>query len=146
MRCNKLGSVCRWLVPVLSAAVLLCACTTQDPPQDPQGGMRISANLGSVHRCSRISPEILVEDAPVGTEYYDVRLMEIYEDAQERFLGGGTWEHDGSGRIPEGVLTRHYRGPCPPAGETRKYAFVVSAMRHNSAQPLAVRIYHFTQE
>ena len=73
-----------------------------------------------------------------------MRLVE-YGD-EERFFGGGTWANDGSGVIPEGGLTRHYRGPCPPAGESRDYAFVVSAMSKDNIQPLAVRLYRFTQE
>ena len=35
---------------------------------------------------------------------------------------------------------------CPPAGQSRDYAFVVSAMGKDNLQPLAVRLYRFTQE
>ena len=75
-----------------------------------------------------------------------MRLMEFTSDSQEMFLGGGLWNNDGTGIIPEGGLTRHYRGPCPPSGQSREYAFVVAAMSRQSMQPLSVRIFRFTQE
>ena len=130
----------------LCAAMLLPACAFRDEADDVQEGMRIRVDLREEHRCSRMSPAIYVSDAPEGTAYYDVRLVEIQSEAQEVFLGGGAWEHDGTGLIPEGVLTRHYRGPCPASGRTGNYAFVVSAMSRKSMQPLAVRLYRFTQE
>lgn len=148
MRCEVFGRACRFFVPALCAALLLPACASKENevPEAPRDGMTVNVIMRDVLRCSRISPEIQIADAPAGTEYYDVRLTEFTGDAQELFLGGGSWEHDGSGVIPEGGLTRHYRGPCPPAGRTGSYAFVVSAMNRKSMQPLAVRIYRFTQE
>ena len=77
---------------------------------------------------------------------FDVRLVEYTGDSQELYLGGGSWNNDGSGTIPEGGLTRHYRGPCPPSGQARDFAFVVAAMHKGSMQPLAVRLHRFTQE
>ena len=74
-----------------------------------------------------------------------MRLIE-YGAEEERFFGGGTWVEDGTGVIPEGVLTRHYRGPCPPGTKAVEYAYVVSAMESENSQPLAVRLYRFTQE
>ena len=52
----------------------------------------------------------------------------------------------GTGIIPEGALTRVYTGPCPPAGQSRQYTYVISAMSHKSKQPLSVRVYPFVQE
>ena len=75
-----------------------------------------------------------------------MRLVEYTGDSQELYLGGGAWDNDGSGIIPEGGLTRHYRGPCPPSGQDRDFAFVVAAMHKGSMQPLAVRLHRFTQE
>lgn len=132
----------RLLLPALFAALLLPACATKEAEQEQ--GMSVVVNLRDVHRCSRISPEIVVADMPAGTQSFDVRLVEFGDE--ERFFGGGSWVNDGSGVIPEGGLTRHYRGPCPPTGESRNYAFVVSAMNKDNMQPLAVRLYHFTQE
>ncbi|MDR2574494.1 MAG: MbtF [Desulfovibrio sp.] len=106
--------------------------------------MSVHVELGEMHRCSRISPEIAVSGIPSGTEYFDIRLVELGEE--ERFLGGGSWTNDGSGVIPEGAMTKHYRGPCPPPGRTKEYAFIVSAMGRNSIQPAVVRLYRFTQE
>ena len=143
-----LGSSCaaaRVLVCVFCLAVLLSACAAKDEQPVP-GGMSVTVTLRDVHRCSRISPEIQVADIPAGTDYFDVRLMEYVEDGSEIFLGGGMWDNDVSGVIPEGVLSRHYRGPCPPAGKTRDFSFVVAAMSRKSMQPLAVRLYRFTQE
>lgn len=132
------------LLPLLLAALLLAACAAKEDDGARDEGMILSVDVREVHRCSRISPEITVAYAPRGTKFYDVRLIEYGEE--ERFFGGGTWAEDGSGVIPEGALTRHYRGPCPPAGESRDYAYVVSAMESETSQPLAVRLYRFTQE
>lgn len=145
MRFDILGKAVRVLMPALCAALLLPACSTKEPEAAPSG-MTLTVNLRNVHRCSRISPEITVLQAPNGTDYFDVRLVEYTGDAQELFLGGGLWDNDSSGVIPEGGLTRHYRGPCPPVGQARDYAFVVAAMNRSSMQPLAVRLHRFTQE
>ena len=142
MRLNVFAKTARLFMPALFAALLLPACAAKEVEEEQ--GMSIAVTLRDVHRCSRISPEILVTDMPAGTESFDVRLVE-YGD-EERFFGGGTWANDCSGVIPEGGLTRHYRGPCPPAVESRDYAFVVSAMSKDNIQPLAVRLYRFTQE
>ncbi|MGE9985970.1 MbtF [Desulfovibrio sp. SGI.169] len=142
MRLTIFAKTARFFVPSLFAALLLPACSAKEAEREQ--GMSIVVSLRDVHRCSRISPEIAVADMPAGTRSFDVRLVE-YGD-EERFFGGGSWLNDGSGVIPEGGLTRHYRGPCPPAGESRDYAFVVSAMGKDSMQPLAVRLYRFTQE
>ncbi|MBO4300099.1 MAG: MbtF [Desulfovibrio sp.] len=147
MQSDAFGSVCRCLVFVLFPTLLMTACASRDSADEFQAGMSVTVTLRDEHRCSRISPEIQVSAAPSGTAYYDVRLVEeSVGEAQEVFLGGGSWEHDGSGVIPEGVLTRHYRGPCPQPGTTGRYAFVVSAMSRESMQPLAVRLYRFVQE
>jgi phosphatidylethanolamine-binding protein (PEBP) family uncharacterized protein len=108
--------------------------------------MGISVTLRDIHRCSRISPEIQVVNIPEGTDYFDVRLVEYGPAGRQIFLGGGTWENDASGIIPSGVLSRHYRGPCPPAGQAREYAFIVAAMSRKSSQPLAAGRYRFIQE
>ena len=143
MRLTVFAKTARLIVPALFAALLLSACAAKSA-EDEQVDMTIAVTLRDLHRCSRISPEILVANAPDGTRTFDVRLVE-YGD-EERFFGGGSWDNDGSGVIPEGGLTRHYRGPCPPAGQSRDYAFVVSAMGQDNLQPLAVRLYRFTQE
>ena len=145
MRFEFLGKARRALIPALCAAALLPACASKETQEIPEG-MAVTVTLREVHRCSRISPEIQVAQAPGSTDFYDVRLVEFTGDAQELFLGGGEWNNDGTGIIPEGGLTRHYRGPCPPAGQARDYAFVVSAMNRQSIQPLSVRLFRFTQE
>lgn len=132
------------MLPLLFAVLLLAACAAKEEDSVREEGMILSVDVREVHRCSRLSPEITVAYAPRGTKFYDVRLIEYGEE--ERFLGGGTWVEDGSGVIPEGALTRHYRGPCPPSGTNRDYAYVVSAMESETSQPLAVRLYRFTQE
>ena len=107
--------------------------------------MEVAVQFQDVHRCSRISPEIRVSNPPAGTVSYDVSLVE--DDGSEKMiLGSGSWGEDGSGIIPEGALTGHYRGPCPPDGKSRKYTFVVGARQKNSPQPLAVRIYELNVE
>ena len=125
------------------AALLLPACAGKDAG-GPSSDMSVHVELGEVHRCSRISPEITVFGAPAGTEYFDVRLVEFGEE--DRFMGGGSWPNDGAGVIPEGAMMKHYRGPCPPPGRMKEYAFIVSAMGKNSIQPAAVRVYRFSQE
>ncbi|MDR3320455.1 MAG: MbtF [Desulfovibrio sp.] len=124
------------------AVLQLPACAVRDA--DTSSGMAVSVELSDTHRCSRISPEITVVDAPDSTEYFDIRLVEYGEE--DSFLGGGSWLNDGSGVIPEGALTKHYRGPCPPLGRTKDYAFIVSAMGKSSIQPATVRVYRFTQK
>jgi hypothetical protein len=125
------------------AVLLLPACAGKDAGGS-SSGMSVHVELGEVHRCSRISPEITVFGAPAGTEYFDIRLVEY--GGEDRFMGGGSWPNDGSGVIPEGAMMKHYRGPCPPFGRAKEYAFIVSAMGKNSIQPAAVRAYRFTQE
>lgn len=124
---------------LLFGMCLLASCAGKDTPDTSEDNFTISVDFREVHRCSRISPEITVAYAPVGTKFYDVRLIENGE--RERFLGGGTWPEDGSGLIPEGALTRHYTGPCPPRDQEIVYTYVVSAMEDGSAQPLEVRLF-----
>lgn len=134
-------------LPVLGATLMLSACGLwQDSePQPPApADMQVEVNLRAVHRCSRISPEMVVSNVPAGTDYFDVRLME--NGPQERLQGGGSWDNDGTGIIPEGALTRVYTGPCPPAGQSRQYTYVISAMSHKNKQPLSVRVYPFVQD
>lgn len=119
----------------------LSACAGQETEQAQEPQMTINVDFREVHRCSRISPEITVAYAPVGTKFYDVRLIE--NGPRERFLGGGTWREDGSGLIPEGALTRHYSGPCPPADQSTTYTYVVTAMEDENSQPLAVRLFRW---
>lgn len=145
MRIARNGRLGAALLP-LCALAMLAGCAGQEEPQ-PQAEqqMIIGVELRPVHRCSRISPEMTVAYAPSGTKFYRVRLME-YADGGERFIGGGDWNADGTGLIPEGALTTHYMGPCPPDGQTRDYAYVISAMSVEGEPPLAVSTYRFTQE
>lgn len=129
----------RW--GLLAGALLLmsglAACGSKETPAPAPQGMTVEVDFHPVHRCSRLSPAILVGNAPKGTSYFDVRLVEL--DPVERLLGGGTWSSDGSGKIAEGGLTRLYSGPCPPKGEERRYSYIVSAMPFGGGQPLSVR-------
>ena len=129
------------LAIIFAFAALLAACAGKDNPEEEVDKFTISVDFQEVHRCSRISPEITVAYAPVGTKFYDVRLIESGE--RERFLGGGVWPEDGSGLIPEGALTRHYMGPCPPKDRKTEYVYVVSAMEEGNSQPLEVRLFKF---
>lgn len=126
-------------LPLFLAA---CASKSDESAETPQ--MAISVDFQEVHLCSRISPEITVAYAPVGTRFYDIRLME--EGPVERYLGGGTWREDGTGIIPEGVLTRHYTGPCPEKDRRVAYTYVVTALESENSQPLATRLYRFTPD
>ncbi|MCR5813355.1 MAG: MbtF [Desulfovibrio sp.] len=116
-----------------------------DQPNQSSVHMEISVELQDMHRCSMISPEIRVFNAPKGTTVYDVRLLEI-NGQEEKSLGGGSWPEDGSGIIPEGAFTGRYRGPCPPDGLSHKYTFIVAARRGDDVQPLAVRLFNFELE
>lgn len=137
------------LITTFSALVAFCtlflaACAAKEEDMPPDENMEISVDFREIHRCSRISPEITVAYAPKGTKFYDVRLVEQSETG--RFLGGGIWTEDGTGIIPEGALTRHYTGPCPPKDKVTEYAYIVSAMERENGQPLAVRIHRFSPE
>lgn len=126
------------LTLLLSVTGLAACGSKEEPlPPDPQG-MTVEVDFRSVHRCSRISPNLTVRNIPRGTAYFDVRLVE--QTPAERLLGGGTWSNDGSGQIPEGGLTKLYSGPCPPAGQERRYVYAVSAMPFGGGQPLSVRM------
>ncbi|MBD5640810.1 MAG: MbtF [Desulfovibrio sp.] len=126
------------------ACLILSGCASREAGVADDDKMEISVDFREIHRCSRISPEITVAYAPKGTKFYDVRLLEKGEP--DRFLGGGTWQEDGSGLIPEGALTRHYTGPCPPQDRETEYAYVVSAMASENGQPLEVRLFRFRPE
>ena len=132
---------------VVLTVLLLQGCGLFGGEQEApnESGMEISVKFQDVHRCSRISPEIMIVNAPKGATVYDVRLIEN-QGLEEIVLGGGTWSEDGSGIIPEGALTGHYSGPCPPKGQSRKYIYVVSARHAQNPQPLAVRVYSFVVE
>ena len=136
----------RSVAALLLAVLLLSSCGLAGGSGDAGQGqeMTIEVVLRDIHRCSRISPEIQVSGAPAGTASYEVRLVEY--GAEERFLGGGVWPATGDGIIPEGVLTRHYRGPCPPPDTRREYGFRVAALDRESSRPLAVCLYRFSQE
>lgn len=148
-------SLCRHALFPLSAGVvcatLLAGCSLFGSEKatvaenDAASGMTIEVKYSdAMHRCSRVSPEIDIQNIPAGTDSFVVRLIE--GDAQERFCGGGSWRNDGSGIIPEGALTQHYQGPCPQAGQSRTYHYVVSAMQNGSPQPLTVRVFPVTPE
>lgn len=126
------------------SCLLLSGCGAKEPAPSRDDNMEVSVDFREIHRCSRISPEITVAYAPKGTKFYDVRLIE-YGDT-DRFLGGGQWREDGSGLIPEGALTRHYTGPCPPKDREVEFAYVVSAMESENGQPLEVRLFRFRPE
>ena len=119
-----------------------CSEKTQVATAEPE--MEISVDFQEVHLCSKISPEMTVAYAPKGTKFYEVRLME--NGQTERYLGGGRWVEDGTGIIPEGVLTRHYSGPCPPKNQKLTYSYIITAMESENSQPLATRIYKITPD
>lgn len=129
---------------VIAMGLLLLNACAKHQDIEPEEDMAIAVDFGEVHRCSRISPEITIKDPPAGTRFYDVRLVE--EGKTDRFLGGGIWNEDGSGIIPEGALTRHYTGPCPAANEVTTFVYVVSAMEAPGGQPLEVRLHRFKVE
>lgn len=133
------------LALALVMAAFLAACATQEANEQPkEENMDISVDFREVHRCSRISPEITVAYAPKGTKFYDIRLVEMGDS--DRLLGGGKWNNDGTGIIPEGAMTRHYTGPCPPKDRVTEYAYIVSAMESENGQPLSTRLYRFKPE
>lgn len=127
----------------LFLALLLAGCVANSPAGERGGNMEVSAVLRSVHRCSRISPEIGIYNPPPDAARFDVRLED--RNDPRNVHGGGTWKHDGTGVIPEGALNRHYRGACPPAGQSRSYQYVVTALDADD-RPLATRHYIFEQE
>ena len=131
------------LACVFLTALLIFGCA-QKPEDETTPEMEISVDFRDVHLCSRISPEMTVAYAPYGTKFYDVRLIEGGDN--ERFLGGGLWPADASGLIPEGALSKHYTGPCPPKDRKIEYTYVVSAVEKEGGQPLAVRLYRFIPE
>lgn len=128
---------------VLLLAIIVAGCAAREAPEETND-MEIAVDFREVHRCSRISPEITVSYAPHGTKFYDVRLLE--SGSPDRYLGGGLWQADGTGIIPEGALTTHYVGPCPKANRETEYVYVVTALEDPKAQPLVTRLYRFKTE
>jgi phosphatidylethanolamine-binding protein (PEBP) family uncharacterized protein len=130
-----------------SFVLLLTGCSALNPWSEDKAqeapSMSIEVDLQARHRCSRISPEIQIRNAPANTKQFAVRLEEQAE--QPRYLGGGHWKNDATGIIPEGALVEHYQGACPPAGTSGKYTYTVTALGEGE-QPLEVRIFSFTQE
>ena len=114
MRFERFRNCLCALLPALCAALLLPACAAKEDGGDAPNDMTISVSLRDVHRCSRISPEIQLANAPADADYFDVRLVEYTGDSQELFLGGGSWDNDGSGVIPEGGLTATTAAPARP--------------------------------
>lgn len=134
--------------PGALALVFICAlsaggCSSAD--STAQDGMSVAVNFGDMHRCSRISPEITIYNAPRETQYFEVRLTP--EDNPSQYLGGGRWKcagrnEDNADVIPEGTLVNSYRGPCPSAGSgSHVFRYTVSAMSSSSSTPLAVSSY-----
>lgn len=120
-----------------------CSFLSSSAEEEKAQTMLINVDFQDRHRCSRISPEITVTNIPAGTRSFLVRLEESGDTP--RILGGGTWENDNSGIIPEGALARYYQGACPRSGETGKYVFAVAAMG-DDGQPKAVRTYKLELE
>lgn len=131
-------------IVILIMAALLPGCAEKSGEPEPEESMQVSVDFREIHLCSKISPEITVAYAPRGTKFYDVRLME--EGSGERYLGGGSWQEDGTGLIPEGALTRHYTGPCPPKDRRVQYVYAITAMESEYGQPLETRLYRFTPD
>lgn len=125
-------------VYILLAAVLLAGCASQQSE-----GLDATLRLNNMHRCSRISPEIDLVNIPAGTVRFEVKLEDMRET--RKIHGGGSWANDGSNIIPEGALTRHYIGACPPAGTTGNYRYVITAVDADG-QPLEVKAVQFTVE
>lgn len=124
---------------LFAVCILLTGCASR---QD-DGTMDASLVLRAMHRCSRVSPEIDLVNVPSGTTRFDVKL-EDKQDAR-KFHGGGSWANDGSNVIPEGALTRHYIGACPPPGTGGSYQYVITAVDANG-QPLTVKLVEFSME
>ncbi len=131
----------RFLLLALMSVFCVVGCaTTQENVSD----MDVYAEISEIHRCSRISPEIEVSDYPKDTVLFEISLQDRADIS--RIHGGGSWKNDGSGIIPEGALTRHYLGACPPEDDdSRSYQFVVKAMGANG-QVLDENKYIFEQE
>ena len=134
----------RSLALVFLCALGLSGCSSADTTAHES--MSVAVNFGDMHRCSRISPEITVYNAPRETQYYEVRLTT--EGSPSLYLGGGRWKctgrnEDNADVIPEGALVNSYRGPCPSASKSGSHAFryTISAMSRDSATPLAVSTY-----
>lgn len=126
-------------VYILLAAVLLAGCASSQQGE----GLDATLRLNAMHRCSRISPEIDLVNVPSGTTRFEVKLEDMSE--VRKVHGGGSWVNDGSNIIPEGALTRHYIGACPPAGTVGNYRYVISAV-DAEGQSLEVKAVQFIVE
>ena len=73
------------------------------------------------------SPEIALKNVPEDTKLFKIKMM----DLDNRYgHGGGTFEYDGSNRIPVGAL-KNYEGPCPPSSMNPRYEIRVKAIDEN---------------
>ncbi len=128
---------------LLFSLMVMCFFSGCAIMQDSDDDMQVSAVIRSVHRCSRISPEIEIYNIPKDTMRFEVSLQDRAD--LSRIHGGGMWNNDESGIIPEGALTRHYMGACPPEGESRSYQYVVKALA-SDGRVLEENKYIFEQE
>ncbi len=114
----------RFLLICLLGVCFLGGCGTKQNSADT---LDVTADIGERHRCSRISPEIEIDNYPSDTVTFDVSLQDRAD--LSRIHGGGMWKNDDTGIIPQGALTRHYIGACPPDDDSeRSYQFVVKAL------------------
>ncbi|MDR2695919.1 MAG: hypothetical protein LBC79_06020 [Deltaproteobacteria bacterium] len=79
------------------------------------------------------NPEIRLTNVPPGTAFLKVAMRDTHRPNFDH--GGGVIAYDGSGRVPEGSLSR-YRGPQPPAGETHRYVITVQALNADQSMVL----------
>lgn len=130
-------SIVQCCVLCLLFVVQGCGFFADSSPDQEPSHMELTVLFQDVHRCSFMSPEIHIVNAPKETTVYEVEVAEKV-GGESVLLGKGSWHEDGTGIIPEGALTGHYRGPCPPGGSVRHYVFTVSAKKNDSQKPLAV--------
>ena len=73
------------------------------------------------------SLEIALENVPDDTKLFKIKMVDI----DNRYgHGGGTFEYDGSDRIPVGAL-KNYEGPCPFSSMNPRYEIRVKAIDEN---------------
>lgn len=139
-----------WLGLTLLVLVALGGCASRDT-EGGNAGMNVEVNFADVHKCSRISPEIVVYNPPAGTRYYEVRVS-VVGTSPEKFFSGGRWPYgglnaDGADVIPEGGLVNTYKAPCLSPGQSSKtYRFTVYARANNTSAPLGIAAASVTLE
>lgn len=117
---------------------LLITLITTSLPVFAQSSLTVDWEWKVSHKCSAISPTLVVSGIPSETKSLQVAMVDL--DFTSFNHGGGNAAHSGEAKvaIPEGAL-KSYQGPCPPNFSSfgHDYQFTVKAIAADGQTELA---------